>query len=77
MAPSEAVELGGWRNNSLAVDNTPGATLDGARTTVQECAAAQRAQQQHQAQGGWSFMARKMQLLPPLGRPRKPRRGAR
>jgi hypothetical protein len=28
MAPGEAVELGGWRNNSLATDNTPGAALD-------------------------------------------------
>jgi hypothetical protein len=31
MAPNEAVELGGWRNNSLAVDNAPGAALDGVR----------------------------------------------
>jgi hypothetical protein len=31
MDPSEAVELGGWRSNSLAVDNAPGAALDGAR----------------------------------------------
>jgi hypothetical protein len=30
MAPGEAVELGGLRSNSLAVDNTPpGAALDG------------------------------------------------
>jgi hypothetical protein len=30
MAPGEAVELGGLRNNSLAVDNAPpGAALDG------------------------------------------------
>jgi hypothetical protein len=29
MAPGEAVELGGWRSNSLAADNAPGATLDG------------------------------------------------
>jgi hypothetical protein len=28
MAPGEAVELGGWRSNSLAADSTPGATLD-------------------------------------------------
>jgi hypothetical protein len=28
MASDEAVELGGWRNNSLAVDNAPGAALD-------------------------------------------------
>jgi hypothetical protein len=31
MAPGEAVELGGWRSNSLAADNAPGATLDGVR----------------------------------------------
>jgi hypothetical protein len=31
MAPSEAVELGGWRSNSLAADNAPGAALDGVR----------------------------------------------
>jgi hypothetical protein len=31
MAPGEAVELGGWRSNSLAADNAPGATPDGAR----------------------------------------------
>jgi hypothetical protein len=29
MAPGEAVELGGWRSNSLATDNAPGAALDG------------------------------------------------
>jgi hypothetical protein len=28
MAPGEAVELGGWRNNSLAADSAPGTTLD-------------------------------------------------
>jgi hypothetical protein len=31
MAPGEAVELGGWRCNSLAADNAPGAALDGVR----------------------------------------------
>ena len=31
MAPGEAVELGGCRNNSLAVDNAPGVVLDGVR----------------------------------------------
>jgi hypothetical protein len=29
MAPGEAVELGGCRNNSLAADNAPGVALDG------------------------------------------------
>jgi hypothetical protein len=28
MAPGEAVELGGWRNNSLAIDSALGAALD-------------------------------------------------
>jgi hypothetical protein len=28
--PGEAVELGGWRSNSLAADRAPGAALDGA-----------------------------------------------
>jgi hypothetical protein len=28
MAPGEAVELGGWRNNSLAANSAPGAALD-------------------------------------------------
>jgi hypothetical protein len=31
MAPSEAVELGWCRSNSLAADNAPGAALDGVR----------------------------------------------
>jgi hypothetical protein len=31
MAPGEAVELGGCRNNSLTADNTPGDALDGVR----------------------------------------------
>jgi hypothetical protein len=28
MAPGEAVELGGWRSNSLAADSAPGAAVD-------------------------------------------------
>jgi hypothetical protein len=28
MAPGEAVELGGWRSNSLAADSAPSAALD-------------------------------------------------
>jgi hypothetical protein len=34
MAPGEAVELGGWRSNSLAADKAPGAALD----TLDACA---------------------------------------
>jgi hypothetical protein len=37
MAPDEAVELGGWRSNSLAVVAPP---LTESRTPVQACAAA-------------------------------------
>jgi hypothetical protein len=33
MAPGEAVELGRWRSNSLAVDNAIGVALDGVRDT--------------------------------------------
>jgi hypothetical protein len=33
MAPGETVELGGWRSNSLAVDNAVGVALDGVRDT--------------------------------------------
>jgi hypothetical protein len=28
MDPGEAMELGGWHNNSLAADSAPGAALD-------------------------------------------------
>jgi hypothetical protein len=45
-------------------------------TPVQACAAAQRAQQQPQTQGGWIFVARRTQLLPPPRNPPKCRRGA-
>jgi hypothetical protein len=45
--------------------------------SAQACAAAQRAQQLHQAQGGWSPMAWKTQPLPPSGNPRGTSRGAR
>jgi hypothetical protein len=31
IAPGKAVELGGWRSNSLAADNAPGDALDGVR----------------------------------------------
>jgi hypothetical protein len=31
MAPDEAMELGGWHNNTLATDNAPGAALGGVR----------------------------------------------
>jgi hypothetical protein len=34
MAPGEAMELGGWRSNSLATDSAPGTALD----TLDVCA---------------------------------------
>jgi hypothetical protein len=45
--------------------------------SAQACAAAQRVQQQHQAQGGWSPVAWKMQPLPPSGNHRGTSRSAR
>jgi hypothetical protein len=62
MAPGEAVELGGCRNNSLAADNAPEVTLDGVRDV---CAPVRRAQQQCLAQGGWEPAAWRKQPLPP------------
>jgi hypothetical protein len=52
MAPGEAVELGGCRNNSLAAHNAPGDALDGVRDA---CAAVwvRRAQQQCLALVDW------------------------
>jgi hypothetical protein len=37
MAPREAVELEGWRNNSLAADSAPGAALDALDVCVGVC----------------------------------------
>jgi hypothetical protein len=45
-------------------------------TPVQECATAQRAQQQPQTQGGWIVVARRTQLLPPPRNPPKCQHGA-
>jgi hypothetical protein len=45
--------------------------------SAQGCAATQRAQQQHQAQGGWSPVAWKTHPLPPSGNPQESSRGAR
>jgi hypothetical protein len=62
MAPGEAMELEGCRNNSLAADNAPGVALDGVRDV---CAAVRRAQQQCLAQGDWEPVVWKKKLLPP------------
>jgi hypothetical protein len=42
MAPSEAVELGGWRSNSLAADKAPGAALDALDVCARVCCRAER-----------------------------------
>jgi hypothetical protein len=42
MAPGEAMELGGWRNNSLAADNAPGAALDALVDRAGVCCHAER-----------------------------------
>jgi hypothetical protein len=42
MAPGEAVELGGWRNNSLAADSAPGAALDAQDDCAGVCCRAER-----------------------------------
>jgi hypothetical protein len=42
MAPGEAVELGGWRNNSLAADRAPGAALDALVDCAGVCCRAER-----------------------------------
>jgi hypothetical protein len=42
MAPDEAVELGGWRSNSLAADKALGAALDALDVCVEVCCRAER-----------------------------------
>jgi hypothetical protein len=42
MAPGEAVELGGWSNNSLAADSAPGATLDALDVCAGVCCRTER-----------------------------------
>jgi hypothetical protein len=39
-APDEAVELGGWRNSSLAADSAPGAALDALDVCARVCCCA-------------------------------------
>jgi hypothetical protein len=57
MAPGKAVELGRWRNNSGLQTTPQEQPLTELEMSAQACAAAQCAQQQHQAQGGWSPVA--------------------
>jgi hypothetical protein len=42
MAPGEAVELGGWRSNFLAVDKAPGVALDALDVCAGVCCRAER-----------------------------------
>jgi hypothetical protein len=42
MAPGEAVELGGWCNNSLAANSAPGAALDALDACAGVCCHAER-----------------------------------
>jgi hypothetical protein len=42
MAPGEAVELGGWRSNSLAADKAPGIALDALDVCAVVCCHAER-----------------------------------
>jgi hypothetical protein len=42
MAPGEAVELGGWRSNSLAANKAPGAALDALDVCAGVCYRAER-----------------------------------
>jgi hypothetical protein len=42
MAPGEAVELGGWRSNSLAADKAPGIALDALDVCAGVCCCAER-----------------------------------
>jgi hypothetical protein len=76
MAPSEAMELGGWRSNSLAANNALELSWVESGMSTQLYAAAQRAQQQCLALGGWQPVAWKKQLLPPPVNPLKSRCGA-
>jgi hypothetical protein len=41
MAPGEAVELGGWRSNSLAIDSAPGGALDALDVCARVCCRAE------------------------------------
>jgi hypothetical protein len=42
MAPDEAMELGGWRSNSLATDKAPGVALDALDVCAGVCCRAER-----------------------------------
>jgi hypothetical protein len=42
MAPGEVMELGGWRNNSLAADSAPGAAIDTLDVCAGVCCRAER-----------------------------------
>jgi hypothetical protein len=56
MAPSEAVELGRWRSNSLDADNTPGAALDALDVCAGVCCRAE-CTAAAAAPGAWRLVA--------------------
>jgi hypothetical protein len=56
MAPGEAVELGVWRSNSLAVDKAPGAALDALDVCAGVCCRAECTAAA--APGAWRLVAR-------------------
>jgi hypothetical protein len=58
MASGEAMELGGWRSNSLAADKAPGAALDALDVCAGVCCRAERIAA---APGAWRLEARGME----------------
>jgi hypothetical protein len=76
MAPCDAVELGGGAAAPWPQTTPPELPLTESEMPAQLYAAAQRAQQQCPALGGWESAAWKKQLPPPPRNPSKSRRGA-
>jgi hypothetical protein len=64
MAPGEAVELGGCRNNSLAAINAPGVTLDGARDVCVVVCCRATCTTAVPGKGGWEPATWRKQPLP-------------
>jgi hypothetical protein len=64
MAPGEAVELGGCRNNSLAATMPPETPLMESGTFALPCVVVRRAQQECLVLGGWELAVWRKQLLP-------------
>jgi hypothetical protein len=77
MAPGEAVELGGWRNTSLAADSAPGAALDALDVCAVVCCHIERTVAATPGVGRLEAHGVKRQLPPPWGSPLGRSRGAR